>query len=73
MRFMTYSKMIRDTDQIFDAFHREDDIRAGFGLGLEIVGSICKKENITIRVESGEVSTVFIYTFPILTKVFKNQ
>ena len=55
--------MINDTNQIFEAFHREDKFKSGFGLGLEIVGSICQKEAVEIEVNSSEIITEFIYRF----------
>lgn len=63
MKFITHSKMIKDIDQIFEAFHREDEIKTGFGLGLEIVKSICKKEGVKIEVNSNDTITEFIYRF----------
>ena len=63
MRFVTYSKKIEDTQKIFEAYHREDEISSGFGLGLEIVGEICQKENIQIEVKSNDQMTVFSYRF----------
>lgn len=63
VRFITYSKMIEDTAKIFEPFHREDEIESGFGLGLEIVGSICKKESVGIEVDSGNHMTIFAYRF----------
>ena len=52
-------------DDIFNRYHRENDERGGFGIGLNIVLSICKKYNIKLGLESqkGEGST-FILTFP---------
>lgn len=61
IRFITHSKMIEDTKKIFEAFHREDKVKAGFGLGLEIVGEICQKEGIQIDVDSTEELTIFSY------------
>ena len=63
IRFITYSKKIDDTQRIFEPFHREDEIKLGFGLGLEIVDEICKKENIEITVDSDERMTIFSYRF----------
>jgi len=63
MRFITDSKKIEDTKKIFEPFHREELYESGFGLGLEIVGSICKKENVTIDVISEENMTIFSYRF----------
>ncbi|HSR73554.1 MAG TPA: HAMP domain-containing sensor histidine kinase [Sulfurovum sp.] len=52
-------------DDIFKRYHRENDERGGFGIGLSIVLSICKEYNIKLDLESekGEGST-FILTFP---------
>ena len=63
LEFHTYSKQILDTKRIFEPFHQEDEIQGGFGLGLEIVHSICKKECIKVDVTSDSKETVFKYTF----------
>jgi two-component system OmpR family sensor kinase len=56
-------------EDIFKRYHRVNDERGGFGLGLNIVLSICKQYKIEIGLESkkGEGST-FILTFPKLKK-----
>ena len=63
LEFITYSKQIDDTDRIFEPFHQEEDEQGGFGLGLEIVHSICKKENVQVEVNSNAEVTIFSYTF----------
>ena len=63
LSFLTKSPKISDTKAIFKAFNREDDVKGGFGLGLEIVHSICIKENITIELTSNDTHTIFKYTF----------
>lgn len=63
MKFITYSRKIMDTERIFEPFHREEDVKAGFGLGLEIVGGICKKEKVEVRVDSNDKVTIFAYKF----------
>ena len=63
LKFLSISPKIEDTKGIFKAFKREDDVRGGFGLGLEIVYTICKKENIEIEVQSDDNMTAFIYRF----------
>lgn len=63
LKFVSISPKIEDTKRIFKAFKREDDVRGGFGLGLEIVYTICKKENIEIEVQSDDNMTSFIYMF----------
>lgn len=61
--FLTKSPKISDTKAIFKAFNREDDVKGGFGLGLEIVNSICVQENIAIDLTSNDTHTIFKYTF----------
>ncbi|MBT8348404.1 MAG: hypothetical protein HKP62_03020 [Sulfurovum sp.] len=63
LKFLTVSPKIEDTERIFKAFERENDVRGGFGLGLEIVYTICQKENVKIDVESDDEMTVFSYSF----------
>lgn len=63
LEFITNSKIIHDTKKIFDPFHREDSYISGFGLGLEIVKSICDKRDVKIDVISNEDSTIFRYIF----------
>lgn len=59
----------RVQDDIFKRYYRENDERGGFGIGLNIVLSICKQYKIKLDLEStkGEGST-FILTFPIVKK-----
>jgi len=63
LEFSGNSPKIEDTERIFRAFERENDVRGGFGLGLEIVYAICQKENVRIEVESNDDLTVFRYRF----------
>ncbi len=63
LEFLTYSPKIIDTKLIFEPFHREASTEIGFGLGLEIVGSICKKEGVIVCVDSDEMVTRFSYQF----------
>jgi len=63
LEFQTYSKKIEDTRRIFEPFHQEVASKGGFGLGLQIVHGICKKECVDVQVDSGEEITVFRYLF----------
>jgi len=63
LTFKTASPKIDNTERIFKAFERENSVRGGFGLGLEIVYSIAQKEKIEIDVISTEKYTIFSYTF----------
>ena len=59
----SHSSIIKDPEHIFDAYYREDDVKDGLGLGLNLVKSICTKENVLIKLDSSEVSTSFKYYF----------
>jgi two-component system OmpR family sensor kinase len=52
-------------DDIFKRYYRANEERGGFGIGLNIVLSVCKQYKIKLDLESkkGEGST-FILTFP---------
>jgi len=63
LQFIGSSPKIEDTERIFKPFERENDVRGGFGLGLEIVYTICQKENVKIEVRSDDEMTVFCYRF----------
>lgn len=63
LKFLSISPKIEDTERIFKAYERENDVRGGFGLGLEIVYTICQKENVKIEVQSDDEMTVFSYRF----------
>jgi len=63
LEFLTLSPKIEDTQGIFKAYQRENDVRGGFGLGLEIVYTICQKENVKISVSSSDAMTLFSYRF----------
>ena len=63
------SKLIKNTDKVFDAFYREDNVskeKDGFGLGLRLVGTICEEEAVKVAVNSTEDFTVFKYKFKIM-------
>ncbi|AKF25978.1 hypothetical protein YH65_06030 [Sulfurovum lithotrophicum] len=63
LSFKTHSKPIEDTGLIFEPFHQEESVHGGFGLGLEIVRSICEKEGVKVEVISDTEITIFSYTF----------
>lgn len=56
-------------DDIFKRYHRVNEERGGFGIGLNIVFSVCKQYKIKLglRSKKGEGST-FILTFPRIKK-----
>jgi len=57
-------------EDIFRRYYRASDERGGFGIGLNIVLSICKKYKIKLGLESkkGEGST-FVLTFPQIKEI----
>lgn len=60
------SKIIKDTDKVFETFYREENTKDGFGLGLGLVRSICKEENVALHVDSDNQSTSFTYRFKMM-------
>ncbi len=60
------SKTIQNTDKIFDAYYRENQSREGFGIGLQLVNSICKEEGVLISLESQDERTTFTYKFKMM-------
>ena len=63
LSFSSHSIPIKDTEKIFEAYYRESQYRDGFGLGLNLVKSICDEEGVTIRLDSNEELTQFQYRF----------
>jgi len=64
--FASHSIPIKDTKKIFEAYYREkkeNHYRDGFGLGLNLVKSICDEEGIEITLHSNQDKTEFQYKF----------
>ncbi len=57
------SQRILDTHKIFDAYYRERKKTDGFGLGLNLVKSICDEEGVKIAITSDDEMTRFEYWF----------
>ena len=53
---------IKSKDEIFKAFH-QDDNEKGLGLGLSIIKEICQKYNINIHLQTNKKYTEFSYDF----------
>lgn len=65
LSFHNFGKVIHDTTSIWKRFYRENENRGGYGLGLHIVGEICKEDNIDVNVISDEKQgTTFTYIIP---------
>jgi signal transduction histidine kinase len=60
------SKIIKNTDKVFDEYYREEKERDGFGIGLRLVRAICDEENVIISVISDDNQTVFKYRFKMM-------
>ena len=55
-------------DRIFERFYRADSSRgeqSGFGLGLPIAAAIASEHKGTLKAESDQVSTRFLFTMPL--------
>ncbi len=57
------SKKIDDTNKVLEPYYREEGRLEGFGLGLNLVKSICEEEDVTIAISSTEELTRFTYRF----------
>ncbi|ABB43540.1 histidine kinase [Sulfurimonas denitrificans DSM 1251] len=65
LSFRDYGIGIDNVERIFERYYRESRQVGGFGIGLNIVGAIIKKENIDVSVESElKKGTTFTYKFP---------
>ena len=60
------SKIIKNTDKVFDAFYREEENSSGFGLGLRLVRTICDEEGVEVDVSSNDALTTFRYKFKMI-------
>jgi len=60
------SKIIQDTQKVFEAYYREEKSRDGFGLGLRLVKSICEEESVEVDVTSNDSLTTFSYKFKVM-------
>lgn len=56
-------KILSNPDKIFEKLYQEDSESTGFGIGLEIVALICKKNDIKIDVTSINNKTKFKFTY----------
>ncbi len=54
---------IRDRDRLYDRYYREDTVRGGFGLGLNIIKEICDKYRIAIELTCEAGRNRFSYHF----------
>lgn len=59
----TYSEEIKDITKIFNSFYRENNVKGGFGIGLNIVKDICDENSVKITLDSNENETTFTYEF----------
>lgn len=59
-----YANEIKNKKDVFTRYHKENHIKGGFGIGLNIVKNICNENDINIFLDSTkEDGTTFKYTF----------
>ena len=59
IEFINFGKTIKDTYKIFQNQYQEDNTAVGLGIGLDIVSTVCEKNNIKIDVQSNNEKTIF--------------
>jgi len=65
LAFKDYGMGIEKVEKIFSRYYREDTSKGGFGIGLNIVKSILKHENIELKIDSKpKLGSLFLYIFP---------
>jgi signal transduction histidine kinase len=60
------SKKIEDINKVLEPYYRENKQMEGFGLGLNLVKSICEEEYVTITIDSSDDLTRFSYRFTVM-------
>lgn len=63
IEFLNHGNTIKDTHKIFQNQYQEDNSRIGLGIGLDIVSTVCQKNNIQIDVQSENEKTIFKLTY----------
>ncbi|QKF83127.1 FIST N-terminal domain-containing protein [Halarcobacter ebronensis] len=63
LQFTSHSTLIQDPKKVFEEYYREEKIKEGFGLGLNLVKRICDEEEVEIDLESNKNFTTFTYHF----------
>lgn len=59
-----YGIGIKNTSKVYDRYYKEDSIKGGIGIGLNIVKNICDKNSVNISCSSKlHKGTTFIYYF----------
>lgn len=64
LEFSNEGDEIEDTEKIFQRYYRGNDIKGGFGLGLDIIKHICTIYHIKIDVKSADKKITFSYQIP---------
>lgn len=64
LEFGNDGEPIQNPEKIFQRYYRGDQIRGGFGIGLNIVEYICNLYHIKYCVTSRQGHNVFLYTIP---------
>lgn len=70
LSFSNFGEEIKDTNKIFQRYYRGDNIRGGFGLGLNMVEYICNRYGIIIDVSSN-ANGLNTFSYKIPSKVIK--
>ncbi len=61
LSFLNYGEAIQDVEAVFKRHVREDESKSGSGIGLNMVDTICKHNNILIQVDYANEQNQFSY------------
>ncbi len=61
LSFLNYGEAIHDIEAVFQRHVREDESRSGSGIGLDMVDTICKHNNILVQVDYINEQNQFSY------------
>jgi len=65
LKIQNHSDNIKNIDDLFKRYYRENEARGGFGIGLNIIKDICNHNNVRIDVESKNNISIFNLYFKI--------
>lgn len=67
VEFKTFGEPIKNKEKIFDKNYRENEVKRGLGLGLNMVKNICEKNDVAYSVTYKDNQNIFTYNFKLIS------